>query len=325
MNATNPCGEISLPSYGNCCLGSVNLANMVVDGEVDWKRLAKAVRTGVRFLDNVLTVNHFPVTACKEVAHRSRRIGLGVMGLHYMLIKLDLLYGKEESLEFIERLFQTIKNEAYKASCYLAREKGSFDAFDSKKYLSEEFTKELPARIRMLIKEHGIRNAVMLTIAPTGTTAMVQGVYTGLEPIFSAIYKRRYKEGNVIKETVVVDPLFKEHFDNKLPLEYFVGAYEVTPKEHMAVQAACQKHIDSCISKTINMPEDANAASMLDEALQYASDLKGMTVYRAGSKGQEPLEAIPLTRENIEKYVKGGYDIAAAGAEVCSLNGGNCG
>jgi len=177
----------------------------------------------------------------------------------------------------------------------------------------------------MLIKEHGIRNAVMLTIAPTGTTAMVQGVSTGLEPIFSAIYKRRYKEGNVIKETVVVDPLFKEHFDNKLPLEYFVGAYEVTPKEHMAVQAACQKHIDSCISKTINMPEDANAASMLDEALQYASDLKGMTVYRAGSKGQEPLEAIPLTRENIEKYVKGGYDIAAAGAEVCSLNGGNCG
>jgi ribonucleoside-diphosphate reductase alpha chain len=325
LKATNPCGEISLPSYGNCCLGHVNLANMVVDGEVDWKRLARAIRTGIRFLDNVLTVNHFPVTECKEVAHKSRRIGLGVMGLHYMLIKLNLLYGKEESLEFIERLFATIRNEAYKASCYLSREKGPFNAFDAKKYLKEEFSKGLPARIRMMIKEHGIRNAVMLTIAPTGTTAMVHSVSTGLEPIFSAIYKRRYREGNVKKEIVVVDPLFKEHFDNKLPLEYFVGAYEVTPREHMAVQAACQKYIDSCISKTINLPEDADAEGMLDEALRYASDLKGMTIYRSGSKGKEPLEAIPLTKENIEKYVKGGYDIAAAGAEACSLNGGNCG
>ena len=191
LESTNPCGEISLPSYGNCCLGNINLSNMVENGQVDWKRLANAVRTGIRFLDNVLTVNHFPTQKCKEVGARSRRIGLGVMGLHYMLIKLGLRYGSENCVEFIERLFKTIRDESYKTSCYLSRDKGAFPAFDYKQYLKEDFAKTLPARIRMMIKEHGIRNAVMLTIPPTGTTAMLMGVSSGVEPIFSAMYRRR--------------------------------------------------------------------------------------------------------------------------------------
>lgn len=328
MNATNPCGEIPLPAYGNCCLGNINLANMVVDGDVDWRRLAAAVRGGVRLLDNVLTVNHYPITECREVGQKSRRIGLGVMGLHYMLIDLGLKYGSEKCLEFIERLFATIRDEAYKTSVYLARDKGPFPAFQYKQFLNEDYAKTLPARIRMMIKEHGIRNAVMLTVPPTGTISMVMGVSSGIEPIFSAMYKRRYREGNAWRETVVLDPLFKKYMEEKKSLDNFVGAYDVTPEEHMKVQATIQRYIDSAVSKTINLPNSAKAEDFSEQALKYAPYLKGLTVYRAGSKGMEPLEAIPLTEENIEKFAKPLLQTVmveeVATAEVCKI-GGECG
>jgi len=326
LDSTNPCGEISLPSYGNCCLGNVNLSNMVIDGEVDWKRLARTVRTGIRFLDDVLTVNHFPTKTCKEVAHRSRRIGLGVTGLHYMLIKLGIRYGSEKCLEFLERLFTTIRDEAYKESVYLARDKGAFQAFDYKEFLAQDFAKTLPARIRMLIKQHGIRNAVMLTIPPCGTISMLMGVSSGIEPIFAAMYLRRYRDGNVNKEQLVVDPLFEEYVREGMELSPFAGAYDVTPDEHILVQVAIQRYIDSCISKTINLPEITQPEDLADTALEYAHYLKGLTVYRAGSKGEEPLTAIPLTDENIDKYVRGKtVDTAVADAMVCSMSGGGCG
>lgn len=328
MNATNPCGEIPLPAYGNCCLGNINLANMVVNGEVDWRRLAAAVRGGVRLLDNVLTVNHYPITECREVGQKSRRIGLGVMGLHYMLIDLGLKYGSEKCLEFLERLFATIRDESYKTSVYLARDKGPFPAFQYKAFLSEEYAKTLPARIRMMIKEHGIRNAVMLTVPPTGTISMVMGVSSGIEPIFSAMYKRRYREGNTWRETVVLDPLFKKYMEQSKSLENFVGAYDVTPEEHMKVQATIQRYIDSAVSKTINLPNSAKAEDFSEQALKYAPYLKGLTIYRAGSKGMEPLEAISLTEENIEKYAKPLMQTVVveevATAEVCKI-GGECG
>ena len=328
MNATNPCGEIPLPAYGNCCLGNINLANMVDNGEVDWKRLAAAVRGGVRLLDNVLTVNHYPIPECREVGQKSRRIGLGVMGLHYMLIDLGLRYGSEKCLEFLERLFATIRDEAYKTSVYLARDKGPFPAFQYKAFLDEEYAKTLPARIRMMIKEHGIRNAVMLTVPPTGTISMVLGVSSGIEPIFSAMYKRRYREGNTWRETIVLDPLFKKYMEKNKSLENFVGAYDVTPEEHMKVQATIQRYIDSAVSKTINLPNSAKAEDFSEQALKYAPYLKGLTIYRAGSKGMEPLEAIALTEENINKYAKPLLQVTAteevATAEVCKI-GGECG
>lgn len=326
MQATNPCGEIPLPSYGNCCLGHINLSNMVADNEVDWKRLATTIRTGVRFLDNVLTINHYPIPECKDVGQRSRRIGLGVMGLHHMLIKLGLRYGSEKCLEFLERLFATIRDEAYKASMYLAREKGSFPMFNAKKFLSEEFAKTIPARIRMLIKENGIRNAVLLTCAPTGTISMVHGVSSGIEPIFSAMYKRRYREANTWRETIVLDPMFKEYLEQGKDIESFVGAYDVTPEEHIKVQATIQKYIDSAISKTINLPEKSKAEDFVATALNYAPYLKGLTVYRAGSRGQEPLEAIPLTEKNIEKYAKPNMKskVTENDAIMCKV-GGECG
>ena len=329
LDSTNPCGEISLPSYGNCCLGNINLNNMVLEdnSDVDWKRLARTVRAGVRFLDNVLTVNSFPTEECRQVGERSRRIGLGVTGLHYMLIKLGIRYGSDKCLEFLERLFATIRDEAYLQSVYLARDKSPFPAFNSSLYLKEEFAKTLPARIRMLIKEHGIRNAVMLTIPPCGTISMLHGVSSGIEPIFAAMYNRRWRHANVWKESVVIDPLFQEYYDKGKKLDVFVGAYDVTPEEHIKVQATIQKYIDSCISKTINLPGDSKAESFKDTALQYAGYMKGFTIYRAGSKGMEPLAAIPLTQENIEKYMKKQelLEVGVADGQACSMADGSCG
>ena len=326
LDSTNPCGEISLPSYGNCCLGNVNLSNMVLDdgSDIDWKRLAKTVRTGVRFLDNVLTVNKFPTDTCKKVGERSRRIGLGVTGLHYMLIKLGIKYGSEKCLEFLDRLFTTIRDESYKQSIYLARDKSPFPEFNYKKYLNEEFAKTLPARIRMLVKRYGIRNAVMLTIPPCGTISMLHGISSGIEPIFSAMYKRRYRQNHIWKEQLVVDPLFQEWHSQDKPLDNFVGAYDVAPEDHIRVQATIQKYMDSCISKTINLPATSTPEEFSQAALDYAPYLKGLTVYRAGAKEGEPLQAIALTDENIKKNMAQKTELSVAAGDACSLAGGDC-
>ena len=326
LDSTNPCGEISLPSYGNCCLGNVNLSNMVLDdgSDIDWKRLAKTVRTGVRFLDNVLTVNKFPTDTCKKVGERSRRIGLGVTGLHYMLIKLGIKYGSEKCLEFLDRLFTTIRDESYKQSIYLARDKSPFPEFNYKKYLNEEFAKTLPARIRMLVKRYGIRNAVMLTIPPCGTISMLHGISSGIEPIFSAMYKRRYRQNHIWKEQLVVDPLFQEWHSQDKPLDNFVGAYDVAPEDHIRVQATIQKYMDSCISKTINLPATSTPEEFSQAALDYAPYLKGLTVYRAGAKEGEPLQAIALTDENIKKNMGQKTELSVAAGDACSLAGGDC-
>lgn len=327
LPSTNPCGEITIPNYGNCCLGHVNLSNMISDdGNIDWKKIAKTVRTGIRFLDNVLTINHFPITECKEVGHRSRRIGLGVTGLHYFLIKAGYKYGDEKCCEFTERLFQTIRDEAYKASIELAKEKGSFAAFDAKKYLDEGFAKTLPARIKNDIKKHGIRNAVMLTCAPCGTNSMVLEVSTGIEPIFSPVYIRKYKENNVWKEQVIIDPLFKKLFENADPrLRLCIGAYDVTPEEHIRIQASIQKYIDQSLSKTCNLPENTTYSDVSDIVLNYAPYVKGFTIYRSGSKGIEPLKAISiigLNKEEISQIING--NIIQNGPSICDISGKGC-
>ena len=309
LPSTNPCGEITLPAYGNCCLGHVNLANMVdMDGNIDWRRIARTVRVGIRFLDNVLSANYFPIKECEEVGMQSRRIGMGVTGLHYFLIKAGFRYGSDACLEFLERLFSTIRNEAYKASMYLAREKGSFPKYDFSKLRDEKFMKTIPARIRADIKKNGLRNAVMLTVAPTGTISMVLGVSTGLEPIFSPLYTRRWKTSTpgVYNENVVIDPLFKEMYLRGRDLSHCVGAYDVTPEEHMKVQSVVQAHIDSAVSKTCNLPNDFNSTVLYEDLLSYAHDLKGVTFYRAGSRGNEPLSILDHRKVNVDKLIQEG-------------------
>lgn len=322
LPAPNPCGEIPLPNYGNCCLGHVNLNNMVDEfGVFQWKDFAHTVRVGVRFLDNVLTINTYPIPETKDVGAQSRRIGLGLMGYHYALIKMNIKYGSDKCLEFTERLMTTMRNEAYLASIYLSREKGAFPKFEAKKFLATGFAKELPYRIRQAVRINGIRNAVILTLAPTGTVSLMFGVSSGIEPIFSPLYKRRWRETNVWREEFVMDPLLQEFIENKKGIENFVGAYDIEPKDHMAVQTVFQRFIDSAISKTINLPASAKAEDFSDEALEYIKELKGLTVYRAGSKGSEPLEALPLTKENIQKAL-GKTELSM---DFCKLGDGSCG
>jgi ribonucleoside-diphosphate reductase alpha chain len=294
LDAPNPCGEIPLPPYGNCCLGHINLSHMYnpKTNDVQWKKLAATIRTAVRFLDDVLSVNHYPIPECKTVGERSRRIGLGVTGLHYLLLKLGYVYGDEKCLEFLDRLFATIRNEAYKASIDLAREKGAFPAFDVDKYSQEEFFQQLPPRIQNSIKKYGIRNAVMLTIAPCGTNSMVLGVSSGIEPIYAPVYMRRFLDGNVWREEYVADPLFSEFYRGGKDYSHFVGTHDITPEVHIQVQGTIQKYVDSSISKTINLPEDFTPDTLGDVILEHVEYVKGLTVYRTGSKGMEPFTSI---------------------------------
>lgn len=325
------CGEIPIPEYGNCDLGHINLSNMVdMNGNVNWKKMAFTIRLAVRFLDNILTINNFAVPECKEVGHRSRRIGVGVTGLHYLLIKSGYKYGDETCCEFIERLFQTIRDEAYKASINLAKEKGAFPVFNSEKYLNEGFAKTLPPRIRRDIKKYGIRNAVMLTCAPCGTNSMVLGVSTGIEPIFAPIYERSYLENNVWKKQLVVDPLFKKLYEsNDKRMDLCVGAYDITPEEHIKIQASIQKYIDQALSKTCNLPEDTTYEDVKDIILDYAHDVKGFTIYRSGSRGTEPLKAIlisKLKKNEIDKLMSESvnYGVEESSSSICNIKGGSC-
>ncbi len=309
LNSTNPCGEITLPAYGNCCLGHVNLSNMVdSDGNVDWSRIARTIRVGVRFLDNVLSTNYFPISECSEVGTKSRRIGLGVTGLHYFLIKAGYKYGSESCIEFLERLFSTIRNEAYKASMNLAKERGSFPEYNWGSLRKEKYFKTLPSRLRQEIKKRGLRNAVMLTVAPCGTTSMVLGVSTGIEPLFSPVYKRRWRTGSegVWNEAVVIDPLFKDLYLRGKDISHVVGAYDVTPEEHMRVQAVIQSCIDSAVSKTINLPKGFKSDDLYEEVLLCLPDVKGITFYKAGSRGNEPLEAINHATIDVKKLITSG-------------------
>ena len=321
MPSTNPCGEEVLPAYGNCCLGHVNLANMVdMEGVIDWRKMARTIRTGTRFLDNILSTNHFPIPECNEVGMRSRRIGLGITGLHHFLIKAGYRYGSEDCLEFLERLFATIRNEAYKTSMYLGRERGSFAAYDWNKLKNEKFFKTLPSRIRSDVKTNGLRNAVLLTVAPTGTISLVLGVSTGLEPIFSPVYKRRWRTGtdDVWNETIVVDPLYKDLHLRGRDVTHCVGAYEVTPEEHIKVQALVQTYIDSAVSKTCNLPSDFVASTLYDDLLMHVSDMKGVTFYRAGSRGNEPLEAVEVSTLNLDKLiVENKIEVQVQSVETC--------
>jgi ribonucleoside-diphosphate reductase alpha chain len=282
--------------------------------DVDWKKLAKTIYVGIRFLDDVLTANHYPIPECKTAGERSRRIGLGVTGLHYLLIKLGHVYGDEKCIEFLDRLFATFRNEAYKASVSIAKEKGSFPAFDVDKYCQEEFFKQLPPRLQTSIKRHGIRNAVMLTIAPCGTNSMVLGVSSGVEPIFAPVYKRHFRDGNIWREEYVADKLFSEFYTEGKDLDHFRGAYDVPVEGHISVQATIQKYIDSAISKTTNLPNEFDKKDLADVVLEYASYVKGFTIYRAGSKGTEPLEPMDISSKDLLEEA-----MEKAGVQVLSI------
>jgi len=306
FSGNNPCTEAVTGHLGNCTLGSLNLIKYVFNKEITYDKLAIDISLAVRFLDNVLSVNKFPVKEQLDAMNITRRIGLGIMGYGHFLIALGLKYGSDEALKLTEKLSEFIKIEAFKASVELAKEKGIanglIDIENRKKYVANKFIQDLPKKLQKDILKHGIRNAVLLSIAPTGSIGSVAGVSTSIEPIYSPAYKRRYRKGEHWEEEIVFDSKFLELFQKGESLENVVGAYDVTPEEHMKTIVAWQKHIDQSISKTINCPKTTSLESFSDTLFKYISEIKGVSTYLENSRGFEPLEAIPV--EEAIKLIK---------------------
>jgi ribonucleoside-diphosphate reductase alpha chain len=298
VEATNPCGEQPLLPYESCNLGSLNLAKVVKDGAVDYTQLKKVVHTAVHFLDNVIDANNFPLETIKERTLDNRKIGLGVMGFADMLIRLGIPYNTEEAVQVGEEVMAFIQKEARQASALLADRRGNF-----KYYAGSRFDGNGVGRMR---------NATATTIAPTGTISIIAGCSSGIEPLFAVSYVRRVLEGT---ELVEVHPYFEQLAKERgfystelmrqiaqsgsirefkeVPKEVrrlFVTAHEVSPIWHIRLQAAFQKYTDNAVSKTVNFPHQATPEDVRQVYLQaFELGLKGVTIYRDGSRDQQVL------------------------------------
>ncbi|WP_416883167.1 adenosylcobalamin-dependent ribonucleoside-diphosphate reductase [Marivita sp.] len=289
--ATNPCGEQPLPPYGACLLGSINMARLVTDpfedaAALDLDALNELVATAVRMMDNVVDASRFPLEAQRAEAQAKRRIGLGVTGLADALLMLGLRYGSDEAARQTERWLHAIARAAYLASVDLAKEKGAFPLFDADKYLASGTMQMMDEDVREAIREHGIRNALLTSIAPTGTISLYAGnVSSGIEPVFAYAYTRKVlqKDGTRTEEEVVdyAVQMWREKFGERELPEYFVNAQTLAPLEHVKMQAAAQKWVDSSISKTINCPEDISFEAFKDVYMEaFETGCKGCTTYR---------------------------------------------
>ncbi len=309
---TNPCGEIALSAYDCCCLGHIVLSRFLVTEEgapfalgIDYPALGDTIRLAVRFLDNVLSVNHFPLPEMHTKSTNLRRIGLGTTALADTLALLGHRYGSEDGNKFIDKLYRFISKAAYEASVLLAIEKGAFPLCHPLKHLESGFMKRMPSKIQSLVREHGIRNCAILTQAPTGTVSILSdNCSSGIEPMFAPAYERRYWEGETRKTQLVFHPLFEQFMKEKKYVDHFVGTHDLTVREHLEVQRIIQKHTDNAVSKTINLPQDYPIEDMEKLWLEYLPHLKGTTFYRektrgyvdphTGEVGEPPLSAIPL-------------------------------
>jgi ribonucleoside-diphosphate reductase alpha chain len=319
IEATNPCGEVPLLPYEACNLGSINLARMVrrsggADYGIDWERLGEIARLGVRFLDDVIEVCRWPSPQIEAATRANRKIGLGVMGFAELLIRLSIPYGSPAAAALAEELMASIAEHARAASEQLARERGTFPSWPRSVYARTDVR---------------VRNATRTSIAPTGTISIIAGTSAGIEPLFALAYRRSHVLGDEV--LVELNPLFLRHareggfFSQSLARELertgslrdvagvpeeskplFRTALELTPEEHLAVQAAFQRHVDNAVSKTINLPEDATAADV-ERAyrLAWRHGLKGITVYRYGSRSRQVLElGVGETPEEHEHFVR---------------------
>lgn len=291
ISATNPCGEQPLPPYGACLLGSVNLARLVNEpfsetAHLDEEALDHLVAIAVRMMDNVVDTSRFPLEAQRQEALSKRRIGLGVTGLADALLMVGQRYGSDEAARLTGQWFKQIARAAYLASAQLAKEKGAFPLFDADKFLSSGAMQAMDDDVCAEIRKNGIRNALLTSIAPTGTISLYAGnVSSGIEPVFAYAYTRKVlqKDGTRTEEEVVdyAVQMWRDRFgDADLP-DYFVNAQTLPPGDHVKMQAAAQEWIDSSISKTINVPEDIDFEAFKNVYLQaYETGCKGCTTYR---------------------------------------------
>ncbi len=296
IRCVNPCGEQPLPPWGVCNLGALNLSAFVQDGQMNWQRLAEMSKVAMRFLDNVINANEYFIKENEEAQMGTRRTGLGTMGLADALIKMKVAYGSDESIPVIERIYATIRDAAYEASSDNAAEKGAFPMFDRDKYMQGRFIKRLPKQVQDKIKKQGIRNAVLLTQAPTGTTSLLAGVSSGIEPVYDFAMIRRDRTGEHIMYHPLLQAWRDKHPNETAEPNYFVSSKDLTPEEHVRVQAMVQQYTDSSISKTVNAPNEHTVEQVQKlYRLAYEMGCKGITYYRDGSR-----DAV-LTRVEDEK------------------------
>lgn len=291
ISATNPCGEIPLPSYGACNLGAINLTQCIREpfqerASVDWQKLENITILATRFLDNIIDVSHYPLPMQKDEAIATRRIGLGMTGLGDALVMLNIRYGSDDSLNIASKIMKMIADTTWRTSIELAKERGVFPFFEKEKYLAGKFVKTLPEDIQKNIAQYGVRNSHHNTIAPAGTISLLaNNISNGLEPIFSGEYERtvRSQEGE-LSTFQVTDYSLREwrqlKNDKSLPPAW-VDSQSLTPEEHLDMQAAIQPYIDNAISKTINLPENFPFEKLNDVYTKaFQLGLKGCTIFR---------------------------------------------
>ena len=329
IESTNPCGEVPLLPYEACNLGSINLGLMMKKGtngwEVDWDLLAETTKTAMRFLDNVIAVNNYPLPQISEMVQNNRKIGLGVMGWADMLMKMGISYSSEEGTKLAGQVMEFIDYVSKKESIELAKERGSFNNFkgsiyDQDHYLYNKFkgksagkiSDEQWAEVDDEIKKYGLRNATTTCIAPTGTISMIASASGGVEPLFGLVFSRLIMDGT---EMLEVNPIFKDYmvshglYSEKVMSQIakegtiahvdgipekvkhiFVTAHDVTPYWHVKMQAAFQLHTDNAVSKTVNFVESATREDIKEAyILAYKNNLKGITVYRNNSRQFQPM------------------------------------
>ena len=318
--STNPCAEQPLPDGGCCNLGAVNLERFVdKDGSFLIDQFKDTVSTGIRFLDNVIDYNldRHALEDQKQNALNDRRVGLGILGLGDMLVRMGIQYDSEDALQTVSQIMQIFRDTAYATSIEIGQEKGAFKHYDWKGYSKSKFVKKLPKSLQSKIKEHGIRNATITTVAPTGSGAIVARVTSGIEPIFATSYKRRVKKndgyGNAFDEYKVYHPIIEKLFgdDANLP-DYVKTAHNVDASFRIKMQGKIQEFIDSSISSTVNLPEDISKDAVGDIYMEaYKSGLKGITVYREGSR-----EGILISDEPKKKKVTATNNEVASETQV---------
>lgn len=301
IGATNPCGEVPLPPYGSCDLGSINLVRFVrapftAQAALDLEGIDATARVAVRFLDDVIDASRFPLPRQAETARATRRIGLGVTGLADALAMLGLHYASPQARQAAAGILERLCHTAYRSSVELAREKGAFPAFEAAPYLAGEFVGRLPPDIREAIARHGIRNSHLLAIAPTGTISLLAGnVSGGIEPVFDLAYERRVRQADGRREAFRVEDyawaLWRGQGGGD-PSQTFVTAAELPPEAHLAMQASLQPYVDNAISKTVNVPRDYPFEAFRDIYRQaFELGLKGVTVFRPNPVTGEVLVA----------------------------------
>lgn len=303
INCVNPCGEEGLPAWGVCNLASLNLSAFVKPariatqsvagggyefenpGEFDYKSLEEHARIAVRFQDDVVDADQYIYPEIEKMQHQGeRRIGLGTLGLGDALIKMHLRYGSDEAAVVVDKIYKTIRDAAYDESVHIAKEKGPFPEINIAKHLQGYFIKQLPKDVRKNMKKYGIRNSMLLQAAPTGTTSLLSGASSGIEPVYEFEYTHNGRLGKQLVYHSLYGEWKEKHPDEKRP-DYFVAANDLTPEDHVKMQAVVQKYVDASISKTVNAPnahtvEDVKKLYML----AYDEGCKGITYMRDGSR-----------------------------------------